>query len=39
VAARELHTRFGCAALVKGGHLRDMRDAVEFFLTAGRNCC
>ncbi|MGA2786020.1 MAG: bifunctional hydroxymethylpyrimidine kinase/phosphomethylpyrimidine kinase [Verrucomicrobiota bacterium] len=30
-AAREIHTRFGCAALVKGGHLRGVRDAVDIF--------
>jgi hydroxymethylpyrimidine/phosphomethylpyrimidine kinase len=28
-AARELQQRFGCAALVKGGHLRGLRDAVD----------
>jgi hydroxymethylpyrimidine/phosphomethylpyrimidine kinase len=31
MAARELHRRFGCAALVKGGHLRGMKQAVDFF--------
>jgi hydroxymethylpyrimidine/phosphomethylpyrimidine kinase len=31
MAARELHDRFGCAALVKGGHLRGMKQAVDFF--------
>jgi hydroxymethylpyrimidine/phosphomethylpyrimidine kinase len=31
VAAREIHRRFGCAALIKGGHLRGMRDAVDIF--------
>jgi hydroxymethylpyrimidine/phosphomethylpyrimidine kinase len=30
-AAREIHSRFGCAALVKGGHLRGGRDAVDIF--------
>lgn len=30
-AARELHQRFGCAALVKGGHLRGTKQAVDFF--------
>jgi len=30
-AACEIHTRFGCAALVKGGHLRGMREAVDVF--------
>lgn len=30
-AARELHGRFGCAALVKGGHLRGSRQAVDIF--------
>ena len=30
-AARELHRRFGAAALVKGGHLRGMREAVDLF--------
>jgi hydroxymethylpyrimidine/phosphomethylpyrimidine kinase len=31
MAARELHERFGCAALVKGGHLRGTKQAVDFF--------
>jgi hydroxymethylpyrimidine/phosphomethylpyrimidine kinase len=31
VAAREIHSRFGCAALVKGGHLRGVREAVDIF--------
>ncbi len=30
-AARDIHARFGCAALVKGGHLRSERDAVDIF--------
>ena len=30
-AAREIHGRFGCAALVKGGHLSEGREAVDFF--------
>lgn len=30
-AACEIHARFGCAALVKGGHLRGMREAVDIF--------
>jgi len=30
-AAREIHSRFGCAALVKGGHLHKSRDAVDIF--------
>ena len=30
-AAREIHARFGCAALVKGGHLHGMREAVDIF--------
>lgn len=30
-AAREIHARFGCAALVKGGHLRSGREAVDIF--------
>jgi len=30
-AARVLHQRFGCAALVKGGHLRGTREAVDIF--------
>jgi len=28
-AAQEIHARFGCAALVKGGHLKLGRDAVD----------
>jgi len=35
-AARELHRRFGCAALVKGGHLRGVKHAVDVFYD-GRN--
>jgi hydroxymethylpyrimidine/phosphomethylpyrimidine kinase len=31
VAARKIHARFGCAALVKGGHLHGVRDAVDVF--------
>ncbi len=30
-AARTLHQRFHCAALVKGGHLRGQREAVDIF--------
>jgi hydroxymethylpyrimidine kinase/phosphomethylpyrimidine kinase len=30
-AARVLHQRFGCAALVKGGHLRGLKEAVDIF--------
>lgn len=30
-AAREIHGRFGCAALVKGGHLSEGNEAVDFF--------
>ncbi len=30
-AARELQQRFGCAALVKGGHLRGLKQAVDIF--------
>jgi hydroxymethylpyrimidine/phosphomethylpyrimidine kinase len=30
-AARELYQHFGCAALVKGGHLRGMKEAVDIF--------
>jgi hydroxymethylpyrimidine/phosphomethylpyrimidine kinase len=30
-AAREIHTRFGCAALIKGGHLRGGGEAVDIF--------
>ncbi|HXR48802.1 MAG TPA: bifunctional hydroxymethylpyrimidine kinase/phosphomethylpyrimidine kinase [Candidatus Limnocylindrales bacterium] len=30
-AAREIHTRFGCAALVKGGHWRGTHEAVDIF--------
>jgi hydroxymethylpyrimidine/phosphomethylpyrimidine kinase len=30
-AAREIHARFGCAALVKGGHLRSGCEAVDIF--------
>ena len=30
-AAREMQARFGCATLIKGGHLRGMREAVDIF--------
>jgi hydroxymethylpyrimidine/phosphomethylpyrimidine kinase len=30
-AARGIHSRFGCAALVKGGHLKNSREAVDVF--------
>jgi hydroxymethylpyrimidine/phosphomethylpyrimidine kinase len=30
-AAREIHESFGCAALVKGGHLRGTATAVDFY--------
>jgi hydroxymethylpyrimidine/phosphomethylpyrimidine kinase len=30
-AARGIHARFGCAALVKGGHLRGGREAADIF--------
>ena len=29
--ARKIHSRFGCAALVKGGHLQNAREAVDIF--------
>ena len=31
LAAREIHARFGCAVLVKGGHLRGGREAADIF--------
>ena len=30
-AARDIHRRFGCAALVKGGHLRLGKEVVDFY--------
>jgi hydroxymethylpyrimidine/phosphomethylpyrimidine kinase len=30
-AARKIFSRFGCAVLVKGGHLNDTREAVDIF--------
>lgn len=30
-AAKDIHRQFGCAALVKGGHLRGGKDAVDIF--------
>lgn len=30
-AAREINSRFGCAALIKGGHLRGVKEAVDIF--------
>ncbi len=34
-AAREIHRRFRCAALVKGGHLRGYREAADIFYDGG----
>lgn len=31
LAARRLHEQFGCAVLAKGGHLRGLREAIDFF--------
>jgi hydroxymethylpyrimidine kinase/phosphomethylpyrimidine kinase len=30
-AAREIHSRFGCAVLVKGGHLKNSAEAADIF--------
>jgi hydroxymethylpyrimidine/phosphomethylpyrimidine kinase len=30
-AARQIHSQFGCAVLVKGGHLRNSREALDIF--------
>lgn len=30
-AARKIHFRFGCAALIKGGHLKNAREAMDVF--------
>ncbi len=30
-AARKIHSRFGCAVLVKGGHLKNSREAIDIF--------
>lgn len=30
-AARKLHSQFGCAVLLKGGHLRDAKEALDIF--------
>jgi len=30
-AARKIHARFGCAALVKGGHLKNALEAIDIF--------
>lgn len=38
-AARELHKRFGCAWLMKGGHLKGAKEAADVFLMARRSCC
>ncbi|HVU26497.1 MAG TPA: bifunctional hydroxymethylpyrimidine kinase/phosphomethylpyrimidine kinase [Verrucomicrobiae bacterium] len=31
VAARKIHAQFGCAVLLKGGHLKNSREAVDIF--------
>jgi hydroxymethylpyrimidine/phosphomethylpyrimidine kinase len=30
-AARKIHSRFGCAVLIKGGHLKNAREAADVF--------
>jgi hydroxymethylpyrimidine/phosphomethylpyrimidine kinase len=35
-AARRIHQQFGCAALVKGGHLQNLNEAVDIFFD-GKN--
>jgi len=30
-AAKEIHKKFGCAALIKGGHLRKSKEAIDIF--------
>ena len=30
-AAKKIHSRFGCAVLVKGGHLKNSREATDIF--------
>jgi hydroxymethylpyrimidine/phosphomethylpyrimidine kinase len=35
-AAREIRSRYGCAALVKGGHLRSQKEAADIFFD-GKN--
>lgn len=30
-AAKKIHDQFGCAALIKGGHLRNSKEAVDIF--------
>ncbi|MDB6023903.1 MAG: thiD [Verrucomicrobiales bacterium] len=32
LAAKKLHAQFGCAVLMKGGHLRDGKEAVDIFV-------
>jgi hydroxymethylpyrimidine/phosphomethylpyrimidine kinase len=36
LAAREMHSRFGCAILAKGGHLPDMKRAIDIFFDGKR---
>jgi hydroxymethylpyrimidine/phosphomethylpyrimidine kinase len=35
-AAREIYSRFGCDALVKGGHLKDTEQAIDVFFDGDR---
>jgi hydroxymethylpyrimidine/phosphomethylpyrimidine kinase len=37
-AAREIHARFGCAVLAKGGHLPNAPAAMDVFHDHGRSC-
>jgi hydroxymethylpyrimidine/phosphomethylpyrimidine kinase len=34
-AAKRIHCQFGCAALVKGGHLRNSKEAVDIYFDGG----
>ena len=36
-AARKIHSQFGCAVLVKGGHLRGQRQATDIFFDGKTN--
>ncbi len=36
LAARQIYERFGCAALVKGGHLRRAKKAIDWFFDGKR---
>src|SRR5215469_1051839 len=38
-AARTIHSRFGCAVLAKGGHLKNSRESIDIFFDGQTELC